>query len=104
MCVTDYGEFVLSTSVLFSSSRLYFYDFDSVHDSQYVAFFIDGIPVPLYFLDKESLTNTMVSPPKAEGIDCYGNTIYVIFESASNRFVLGKFIGGDYVYRFEALR
>jgi len=101
MCITDNGEFALSTSVFFLSSRLYFYNYDAVHYIQDNTFFIDGKPVPLYFMDNDTFTRTMVVPPKAEGIDCYGNTVYIVFESASNRFVLGKFIGGDYVYRFE---
>ena len=101
MSITDNGKLILSTSTLYGSSILYIYDYNETLNSQSDSFSVDSKSIPLYYLDSNSLSETIKIPPKSEGIFYNADKLYILFESASNKFVLGKFIGGEYVYSIK---
>lgn len=47
---------------------------------------LDGNDVPLVFIDKDRLIDTVKQPPMMEGIDCYKGRIAGIFESGAKKF------------------
>ena len=101
MCITDDGKLVLSTSALYATSNLYVYDQNKAQNDKSDTFSISEESIPLYYLDNYSLDSVINAPPKSEGLFYDGNKIFIVFEAASNKFVLGKFIGGEYVYSIE---
>ena len=102
MCITG-DEIVLSSSALFSSSELYFYDYQKIYENQNDFFSLNGANIPLYYLDSGNLNKIIYIPPKSEGLIYYDNKISIVFESAANKYLLGKWIGGEYVYCFDVL-
>lgn len=98
MCLTDSGIMILSESSIFQGSQLLFYDYTSVLNKSADNFIIDQTEIPLYNVDNDSLLDTVSILPKSEGITLCGNRVYMIFESASNRFQYGKFLDAQYVY------
>ena len=101
MCITDSGQLILSASALYNSSTLYVYDYNEILNSQSDSFSVDSKSILLYYIDSISLSETIKIPPKSEGIFYNVDKLYILFESASNKFILGKFIGGEYVYSIE---
>lgn len=98
MCLTDNGMMILSESSIFQGSQLLFYDYTSVLNEAADIFIIDDTEIPLYYVDNDSLLDTVSILPKSEGITLCGNRVYMLFESASNRFQYGKFLDAQYVY------
>lgn len=84
ICFTPDGKVVMSTSYGLSSSGYYVYDLSDATDSGKV---LDGAPV--YYLDKP-LEKTD-GPAMAEGLDFYKGRIITLTESASNKYIFGKF-------------
>lgn len=99
MCVTDDGQIVLSASSSFQGSQLYFYSYDEVLSGQQGSLNVRGQEVPLFYVDSQSLMKTKESLPKAEEILFYDKYIYMLFESACDRFRYGTLLDGQYVYR-----
>ncbi len=57
--------------------------------------------LPLYALDSDSLLNDYKIAPMSEEIAFVDNYLYVNCESASNKYIFGKFTGGKYLYRTD---
>ena len=57
--------------------------------------------VPLYYLDSDNLTETVVMPPMSEGLVYRDGRVQVMYESACNKYIYGKLIRGwrvrDYI-------
>ena len=66
------------------------------------SFDIDGNNIPMIFLDSASLISDVVAPPMAEEILVRDGRIYIMNESASNKYIFGKFTTGSHVYSFPA--
>ncbi len=95
-CQTESDEIVLCQSFGINTSHLYVYRQDNlVQTGTYLA---DGVEVPLYCLDQQSLTNDVVAPPMLEGIENHLGRVYVTDESASNKYIFGKLYGAGHVY------
>lgn len=100
MCFSDDGRVILSASSIFSGSQLYFYDYIQLSDSEdYIE--IQNITVPLYYFDSSNILQEKEILPKAEGIIFLNGRLYMLFESASNRFIYGKLINGQFLYSIE---
>ena len=54
--------------------------------------------VDLYHLDSASLTTSIKAPPMSEEIVVLDNKLYINNESASNKYIFGKFTGGQFCY------
>lgn len=84
ICFTADGKVVMSTSRGLSDSVYYVYDESEATDSGLT---LDGAPV--YFMGE--LKKQIKGPAMAEGIDEYNGKIITLSESASNKYIFGKF-------------
>ena len=98
-CVTDTGEVAISTSWGFATSHIYLYDAQKLVPDG--TFTVNGTDVPLLYLDSSALTRTVKAPPMSEEILCLDGKLYVQNESASNKYVFGKFMSGNHLYRYD---
>jgi len=88
ICFTPDGKIVLSTSYGLASSGYYIYDRDAAVDSGLT---LDGAPV--YYLDKTE--REISGPAMAEGLDYFRGKIITLTESASDKYIYGKFFFAD---------
>ncbi len=98
MCFTDDGDIVLSTSYSVASSYLYRYEVDTKRSSTVEVL---DTEVPLFYLDSANLTNTVTLPPMSEELVFLNGRVYVMCESACNKYIFGKFIRGYQVFAYE---
>lgn len=96
MAVTPEG-IALSTSYSVADSHIYFYsDAEPAGEIE-----INGEKTPLTYLDSSLLVNTIVAPPMSEGMVYNDGELYILYESASNKYIFGKlFCDGKYVYKY----
>lgn len=97
-CFTEDNTIVLSTSYGLHSSTLQFY---SVDTSRRSTLEVCGKQVPVYYLDSANQSNLVRLPPMAEELVHRNGRIYVLCESASNKFIYGKFIRGYQVFSYD---
>ena len=102
MCVSDDNRLILSASSIFAGSQLYVYDLQSVLEKTSGSFTVDNKDIPLYYLDGTNLIDEKQILPKAEGIVYKDGRIYILYESAANRFAYGKLLGAQYLYSIES--
>ncbi len=86
----------LSTSWGTSISHIYIYDTSKIISTS--NYEVLGKEVPLYILDSTSLEKDIKTPPMSEEIVLIDGKLYQANESASNKYVFGKFTGGKYLY------
>ena len=84
ICFTPDGKVVMSTSYGLTDSVYYVYNESEATDSGKT---MDG--APLYYLD--SLKAEMKGPAMGEDLDFYDGEIITMTESASNKYIFGKF-------------
>ena len=97
MCFTSDEQLVLSISWSLTDSNLLFYDVDT---SRSGAVEVLGEEVPLYYLDSQNLTETVVLPPMSEELVCRDGKVWVMCESACNKYIYGKLIRGWRVFGY----
>ena len=97
MCVAKGGRLFLSASSVFRGSQIYVYDYNAVRENSGSLSIGDG-EIPLYYLDSKSLISTTEILPQSEGIIMLGDRLYMLFESASRRYMYGKLLDSQYVY------
>lgn len=83
-CFTPDGEIVLSTSYGLTSSVYYVFDESETYDSGEV---LDGVPV--YHLGE--CHRELRGPAMGEDLDWYDGRVITLTESASNKYIFGKF-------------
>ena len=99
-CVTGDGRIVLSTSYGLAPSHLLAYDVDlAAPDGTFTT--NSGDKVELFCLDSRNLSEDMVGPPMQEGIESHDGRVYTTDESASSKYIFGKFCGAGRVYAVE---
>ena len=86
ICFTPNGKVVLSTSYGLTDTIYYVYDLDSAADSGLT---FDGAPV--YYLD--GLEKEIHGPAMGEDLDYFNGRIITLTESASQKYIFGKFFG-----------
>jgi hypothetical protein len=84
LCVTPGGDMVLSTSYGLSDSYYYVYSEAEAIDSGLT---LDGAPV--YYLN--GCKRAVKGPAMAEGLDLWDGKIITLTESASDKYIFGKF-------------
>ena len=92
-------EIVENTAFLSASerplgSRLLSYDISAVKIGSFGE-------IPLVYLDSSNLIARQSMLPQSEGIVSVNGKLHVLFESAANRFLVGKLFGADYVYSLD---
>ncbi len=95
MCFTD-DKIVLSTSYGLSTSQLFAYDYTKQPESG--KYIIDGMKVPLYYLDSSNLVSVTKAPPMSEELVYLDGRVVIFNESACNKYVFGKFMSGYDAY------
>lgn len=98
ICFTYDDEIVLSTSYSVNSSHLYYHRMDT---SRSGTIQVCETEVPLYYLDSASLTDTVTLPPMSEELVFRNGRVYVLCESACNKYIYGKFIRGYQVFSYS---
>lgn len=102
MCVLKGGQICISSSWGLSTSHVTIYDdpmkSNLTSDSTYIT--ESGEEVPLYYLSKSEVLKEYALPAMAEELVTDGDKVLVMNESASNKYVFGKLIGGKYCYSF----
>lgn len=98
VCFTDEGQIVLSTSYAVKSSQLYIHTIDTERVGTVEVL---DTEVPLYYLDSETLTDTIKAPPMSEELVFQDGRILVMTESASSKYIFGKFTRGTKVYGYQ---
>lgn len=98
ICFTSDEEIILSTSYGVASSHLYRYRIDTLRATTIEVL---GGEVPLYYLDSANLTDTITLPPMSEELVYRDGRIYVLCESACNKYFFGKFIRGYQVFAYN---
>ncbi len=97
MCLTEDGQIVLSTSWSVGDSHLYFYDVDLERRGSME---MGQSEVPLYYLDSANLTKTVTGPPMGEELVCKDGKVWILNESACNKYIYGRLIRGYWVYGY----
>jgi hypothetical protein len=100
MCITGEGKIVLSTSWGLSVSKLYQYDVSKTSANAFGQVTVNGTPVPVYYLDSSTLEKTVDAPPMAEELVWLDGRVFILSESASMKYLFGKFMSGNYVYSY----
>ena len=109
MCFTDDNKIVLSTSYGLSASHLLVYDLDKVvpqtgytfagTTNKGEEFSFENLSIS--YLDSASLVDTIQAPPMAEELVYLDGKIYIMNESACNKYIFGKFTSGYHVYAYK---
>lgn len=92
-------EIVLSTSYGLAASHLLFYDKSGISAGELT---LNGKEVPLYYLDGACLTRSVTAPPMSEEIVYLNGRIYIMTESASDKYIFGKFMSGKHLWSWAA--
>ena len=97
MLITPDNKLVLTTSWGVSKSHLLIYDFAKINEKSDKTTRALGYTAPLYFVDSSSLVKDVKAPPMAEEVVYMDGKIYIMNESASSKYIFGKFTSGNYV-------
>ncbi|MBQ9756411.1 MAG: hypothetical protein IJV99_02300 [Clostridia bacterium] len=93
------GKIYLSTSWGLSFSHILEYDELSLNRESDITLL--GHNLPLYSLDSASLIKDYKLPPMSEEMAFVNGKLYVHSESASNKYIFGKFTGGKWIYKTD---
>ncbi len=91
----------LSTSWGLSRSHILTYDTALAAASQQGEITLLGHELPLYAFDSASMVSDSQIPPMSEELVVLEGRLYVMCESASDKYIFGKFTGGQYCYATE---
>ncbi len=94
ICFTPDGKVVMSTSYGLASSVYYVYDLSKATDSGKT---FDG--APLYYLD--TLVDEVKGPAMAEGLAYYDGNVITLTESASDKYIFGKFFNARHIVSLD---
>lgn len=94
ICFTPDGKVVMSTSYGITDSIYYVYN---EKDATYSNREVDG--APLYYLD--TLVNDIHGPAMSEDLDYYNGKVITLTESASNKYIFGKFFAANKIIGLE---
>ena len=86
----EVGQIALSQSYgRTNNSTLYFYD-DPMADAAHANVTLNGVSVPVWFLDGKLKNKTMPALPMSEGLANVNGVLYVLFESGANKYRLDR--------------
>ena len=94
ICFTPDGKVVLSTSYGLADSVYYVYNEADAILSEHT---LDGAPV--YYLN--NCKAELKGPAMAEGLDYYDGKVITLTESASNKYIFGKFFYADKIVALD---
>lgn len=85
------GKAFLSASDRINGSRLISYDISSAKIGSFGE-------IPLVYLDSSNLVEKQPMLPQSEGIVYVDGKMHILFESAANKYLIGRLFGADYIY------
>ncbi len=91
------GKIVLSTSFGIADSVYYIYNEADCIKSEHT---LDGAPV--YYIN--NLEKEFTGPAMAEGLDLYNGKVITMSESASNKYIFGKFFFANKIITLDILK
>ena len=91
------GKIVLSTSYSIADSVYYVYNEADCIKSEHT---LDGAPV--YYIN--NLEKEFTGPAMAEGLDLYNGKVITMSESASNKYIFGKFFFANKIITLDILK
>ncbi len=94
MCFDAEGRMYLSTSYAVAFSHLYSYETNKQEGEITVL----GQEVPLFVLDSSTMIEDIKLAPMAEEITVVDGKLYTMCESATNKYIFGKFTSAKYCY------
>ncbi len=94
LCFDGEGRICLSTSYAVAFSHLTLYDAEKAEGEVTVL----GQTVPRYVLDRSSMHRSIKIAPMSEEIVYVDGRLYTMCESASNKYIFGKFTSARYCY------
>lgn len=100
----DDGRVIASTSYGLATSVLYFHKLDAAPSGTHTlgkTEDFEGYEVPLLYLDSSTLTSELKAIPMAEEIIVIDGRVYIMNESASEKYIFGNLIGGRGLYAYE---
>lgn len=83
--MTSSGNFVLSTSYSISDSNIYYYK-DVLNESSHSTFRFGLYDIPLWYLDNDSLINSIKAPSMSEELIVNNERVYILFESGCKKY------------------
>ncbi len=93
-------QIVLSTSYGLAASHLLFYDLDKI--AAPVKTLVGENETDLSYLDGSCLEKSVKAPPMTEEIVYKDGRIFIMCESASDKYIFGKFMSGRHMYSYKA--
>ncbi|MBE7083526.1 MAG: hypothetical protein E7373_02845 [Clostridiales bacterium] len=90
------GKVYLSTSWGLSFSHILEYDLNKLSLEDEIE--VLGTTLPLYAMDSASLLNDFKIPPMSEEVVFIQGKLFTSCESASSKYIFGKFTGGKWFY------
>lgn len=109
MCITDDNKIVLSTSYGLATSQLFIYDTQNLAKQENYTF--AGVDdngesfsfenVPLFYLESKDCVQVIKAPPMAEELVYLDGKIYIMNESACNKYIFGKITTGRKIYAYN---
>ena len=96
------GDYIYLTSS-WGLGKSYVYKYNLNKIAQSATKQVCGQDVPLYHLTMSNMEECYILPPMAEEIECVDGLFYINNESASNKYIFGKFTGGRWcrAYKFN---
>ncbi len=91
------GKMVLSLSYGLAASHLKYYDISQAAKKRGN---IGDNTLDIYYCDSDCLVRDVTAPPMSEEIVYKDGRIFIMTESASNKYIFGKFMSGRYIYSF----
>lgn len=92
--------FALSTSYSVKASHLYFYS-DVTKGEADASISVNGRDVPVYILDGDAMIKDVQMPPMSEEIFVKDGRVFVLFESACQKYIFGNFTHGIFTFSYK---
>lgn len=93
-CITDNGTIVLSTSYAVASSKYYIYNNEDIKDTDEK---YEGVPL----IKLDSPSKVISGPAMSEDLEYVNGKVYCLTESASNKYIFGKFFFANKIYTLD---
>lgn len=93
-------QIVLSSSWGLSKSKLRFYDMKLITSFEGTRE-LHGFDLSVYHLDSDSLVKEVEAPPMAEEMVYLNERLYILNESACNKYIFGKLMSGNELYSYD---
>ena len=96
---TPDGKFILSTSWSLTTSKLHFHANVLENDAN-STLEVNGKQVPVWYLDTDSEEQVLELPPMSEEIIVKDGRVWVVLESACQKYIFGNFLRSTFTYSY----